>query len=68
MSDPLVCVIDHDKSPRLSLRQDLECSGFQVRDFDSPGKVMERLDPLFDGVTLSDVCMPGMDRIAAHGL
>ena len=66
-SEPLVYIIDDDSSLRFSVRQLLEYSGFAVRDFERPEAALAQLTPLiplFNGVILSDVRMPGMDGLA----
>lgn len=63
MSQSLIYVVDDNRSLRLSVRHCLECSGFQVRDFDCPEAALDVLNPFFDGAILSDVCMPGMDGL-----
>lgn len=63
MKQPVIFLVDDDKSLRLSVRQCLECSGFHVREFERGEAVLACLNPLFDGVVLSDVRMPGMDGL-----
>lgn len=63
MKQPVIFLVDDDKSLRLSVRQCLECSGFHVREFERGEAVLTCLNPLFDGVVLSDVRMPGMDGL-----
>jgi two-component system C4-dicarboxylate transport response regulator DctD len=48
----------------LSIRQCLEYAGFAVRDFERAEAALAGASPLFDGVILSDVRMPGMDGLA----
>ena len=60
---PLIYIVDDDSSLRLSIRQCLEYSGFAVRDFERPEAALADVSPLFDGVILSDVRMPGMDGL-----
>ncbi|SBW00846.1 C4-dicarboxylate transport transcriptional regulatory protein DctD [uncultured delta proteobacterium] len=59
----LVYVVDDDSSLRLSVRQCLELMDFTVHDFDQAENVLEKTTPLFEGVILSDVRMPGMDGL-----
>ena len=63
MKQPTIYIVDDDKSLRLSVRQCLECSGFRVREFENSDSVLASLDSFFNGVVLSDVCMPGMDGL-----
>lgn len=60
---PLVYIVDDDSSLRFSVRQCLECSDFAVRDFDRAENALAAISPLFEGVVLSDVRMPGMDGL-----
>lgn len=59
----LVYLVDDDNSLRLSVRQCLELMDFTVQDFDRAENVLEQTTPLFEGVILSDVRMPGMDGL-----
>lgn len=63
MTQALVYIVDDDSSLRLSVRQCLECSGFQVRDYECPTAMLGTLSSSFEGVILSDVCMPGMNGL-----
>lgn len=59
----LVYIIDDDSALRLSVRQCLELQDFTVQDFDRAENALDRTTPLFEGVVLSDVRMPGMDGL-----
>jgi two-component system C4-dicarboxylate transport response regulator DctD len=61
---PQIYIVDDDSSLRFSVLQCLECSGFAARGFEEPAAVLPLLSPLFNGVILSDVRMPGMDGLA----
>ena len=61
--EPLVYIVDDDSALRLSVRQCLEYAGFTVRDFERPEAALAGINPLFEGVILSDVCMPGMNGL-----
>lgn len=61
---PQVYFVDDDSSLRLSVKQCLECSDFAVRDFERGEAALAEVTPLFEGVILSDVRMPGMDGLS----
>lgn len=58
-----VLLIDDETSIRRSTCQWLEMADFEVQSFASAEQALERLEPMFPGVIVSDVRMPVMDGL-----
>ncbi len=58
-----VLLVDDEATIRESTSQWLQMADFEVQGFASAEAALERLDPLFPGVIVSDVRMPGMDGL-----
>ncbi|MBN8844727.1 MAG: sigma-54-dependent Fis family transcriptional regulator, partial [Sphingomonadales bacterium] len=56
--------VDDDQMQRAAHSQTLELTGIDVETFAAARDALERLDPDFNGVVVSDVRMPGMDGLA----
>jgi len=61
--DPVVYVVDDDRSMRRSLRRLLKVSGWQVRSFDSAEAFATELDQLSSGFLIVDIQLPGMSGL-----
>lgn len=59
-----VIIIDDEKDMRRSLEQWLSLSGFTVSSHHDARHALDEIDPLFAGVVVSDIKMPGMDGMA----
>ena len=58
-----VIVVDDEASIRTAVEQWLSLSGFNVQLFARAEDCLDRLEPHFPGVILSDVRMPGMSGL-----
>lgn len=58
-----VAFVDDDADLRDANVQALQLAGFRATPFASAAAVLERIDPDFPGIVVSDVRMPGMDGI-----
>ena len=61
----LVILVEDDADVRHSTAQSLRIEGFEVMTFASGATAMKYISPTFEGVVVSDVCMPRLD---GHGL
>ena len=59
-----IYLVDDDTDFREATAEFLESEGFATRAFDSGARMLERLDPEWDGLILCDVRMQGMDGFA----
>ncbi|TCK06089.1 two-component system C4-dicarboxylate transport response regulator DctD [Marinobacterium mangrovicola] len=58
-----ILLIDDEKHIRLAAGQTLELEGYAVEALPSADGVLERLDPDWPGVIVTDINMPGMDGL-----
>jgi len=60
-SESGVILVEDDEALREATAQGLELAGLTVEAFDRAESVLERLEPTFAGVVVSDIRLPGMD-------
>ena len=61
MTSAQIILVDDEEDIRLSVQQSLELRGHEVRPFARAERALERLNPDFPGVIVSDIRMPRMD-------
>ena len=59
-----IYLVDDDTDFREATTEFLESEGFVTRAFENGARMLERLDPEWDGLILCDVRMQGMDGFA----
>lgn len=64
MTSAQIILVDDEEDIRLSVQQSLELRGHEVRPFARAERALERLNPDFPGVIVSDIRMPRMDGLA----
>ncbi|MFC3677941.1 sigma-54-dependent transcriptional regulator [Ferrovibrio xuzhouensis] len=60
---PQVLFVDDEKAVRLSMRQWLELADFEVELHETAMAALERLNPEYPGIVISDVKLPQMDGL-----
>ncbi|CAA6800958.1 MAG: Two component, Sigma-54 Specific, central transcriptional regulator of acidic amino acid uptake [uncultured Thiotrichaceae bacterium] len=63
MNPPTILLVDDEDSVRKSTAQSLQLADLDVDVFSSAKAVIPRLSTDFNGVLLTDICMPNMDGI-----
>lgn len=63
MNLPTVLLVDDEDSVRKSTAQTLQLADLEVETFSSAKAVLPRLSTDFNGVLLTDICMPDMDGV-----
>lgn len=64
MSSPLVYIVDDDEDLREAVLDTLDSGDLPAQGFATARAALERLDPEWPGVIVSDIRMPGMDGMA----